>query len=59
VFVDLTLAYGIIWHRGLTWKLVRLLPDTHMTMERGSNRICSPTSGKGKNDQVTITHQFF
>ena len=30
VFVDLTAAYDIVWHRGLTCKLLILLPDKHM-----------------------------
>jgi len=30
VFVDLTAAYDTVWHRGLTCKLLRLLPDRHM-----------------------------
>ena len=30
VFVDLTAAYATVWHRGLTCKLLRLLPDKHM-----------------------------
>ena len=30
VFVDLTAAYDTVWHRDLTCKLVRLLPDKHM-----------------------------
>ena len=30
VFVDLTAAYDIVWHRGLTCKLLRLLPDKQM-----------------------------
>ena len=30
VFVNLTVAYDIIWHHGLTCKLLRLLPDRHM-----------------------------
>ena len=30
VFVDLTAAYDTVWHRGLTCKLMRLLPDKHM-----------------------------
>ena len=30
VFVDLTAAYDTIWHRGLTCKLLRLLPNRHM-----------------------------
>ena len=30
VFVNLTAAYGTVWHRGLTCKLLRLLPVKHM-----------------------------
>ena len=30
VFVDLTAAYDIVWHRGLTSKLLRLLLNKHM-----------------------------
>ena len=30
VFVDLAAAYDTVWHRGLTCKLLRLLPDKHM-----------------------------
>jgi len=30
VLVDLTVAYDTVWHRGLTCKLLRLLPDSHM-----------------------------
>ena len=30
VFVDLTAAYDTVWHRGLTAKLLRLLPDRNM-----------------------------
>ena len=30
VFVDLIAAYDTVWHRGLTCKLLRLLPDKHM-----------------------------
>ena len=29
-FVDLTAAYDTVWHRGLTCKFLRLLPDKHM-----------------------------
>ena len=29
-FVDLTRTYGTVWHRSLTCKLLRLLPDKHM-----------------------------
>ena len=30
MFVDLTAAYDTLWHRSLTCKLLRLLPDKHM-----------------------------
>ena len=30
VFIDLTAAYDTVWHRGLTCKPLRLLPDNHM-----------------------------
>ena len=30
VFFDLTAAYDTIWHRDLTCKLLKLLPDKHM-----------------------------
>ena len=30
VFINLTAAYDTVWHRGLTYKLLRLLPDKHM-----------------------------
>ena len=30
IFVDLTAAYDTVWHRGLTCKLLRLVPDKHM-----------------------------
>ena len=41
IFVDLTAAYDTVWHRGLTCKLLRLLPDKHMVrmiMELVRNR---------------------
>ena len=30
IFVNLTAAYGTVWHGGLTCKLLWLLPDKHM-----------------------------
>ena len=30
VFMDLTAAYDTVWHRGLTCKLLRQIPDKHM-----------------------------
>ena len=47
VFVDLTAAYDTVWHRGLTCKLLRLLPDNHMVrmiMELVRNRSFTLTS---------------
>ena len=32
VFVDLTAAYDNVWHRDLTWKLLRFLPNKHMAI---------------------------
>ena len=47
VFIDLTAAYDTVWHRGLTCKLLRLLPDKHMIkmiMELVRNRSFTLTS---------------
>ena len=51
MFVDLTAAYSTVWHRGLTYKLLRLLPDRHMVrmiMEMVSNRSFTLTIDNGK-----------
>ena len=51
VFVDLTGAYDIVWHRGLTCKLLRLLPDKHMVrmiMELVWNRSFTLTTSDSK-----------
>jgi len=51
VFVDLTAAYDTVWHRGLTCKLLRLLPDRHMVqviMEMVGNRSFTLTTGYGQ-----------
>ena len=51
VFVDLTAAYDTVWHRGLTCKLLRLLPDKHMVrmiMELVRNRSFILTTGDSK-----------
>ena len=48
VFVDLTAAYDTVWHCGLAWKLLRLLPDKHMVrmiMESVRNRSFTLTTG--------------
>ena len=49
VFIDLTAAYDTVWHRGLTCKLLRLLPDKHMVkmiMELVQNRSFTLTTGE-------------
>jgi len=51
VFVDLTAVYDTVWHRGLTCKLLRFLPDRHMVrmiMEMVGNRIFTFTTGNNK-----------
>jgi len=48
VFVDLTAAYVTVWRRGLTCKLLRLLPDRHMVnmiKEMVGNRSFTLTTG--------------
>ena len=49
--IDLTAAYDTVWHRGLTCKLLRLLPDKHMVrmiMELIRNRSFTLTTGDSK-----------
>ena len=36
VFVELIATYDTVWHRGLTCKLLRLLPDKHMVQMTGA-----------------------
>ena len=51
LFVDQTAAYDTVWHRGLTCKLLRLLPDKHMVwmiMELVRNRSFTLTTGESK-----------
>ena len=51
VFGDLTAAYDTVWHRSLTCKLLRLLPDRHMVhmiMEMVGNRSFTINTGNGK-----------
>jgi len=55
VFVDLTAAYDTVWHRGLTCKLLQLLPDRHMVrmiMEMVGNRSFTLTTGNGKRSRL-------
>ena len=60
VFVDLTAAYDTVWRRGLTCKLLRLLPDKHMVhmiMEMVSNRSFTlPT--RWSKEQVTTPQEW-
>jgi len=62
VFVDLTGAYDTVWHRGLTCKLLRLLPDRHMVyliMEMVGNRSFTLTTGNGKRRVKEKIKRFF
>ena len=55
VFIDLTAAYDTVWHRGLTFKLLRLLPDKHMIkmiMKLVQNRIFTLTTGDSKQSRL-------
>ena len=55
VFVDLTPPYDTVWHRGLTCKLLRLLPDKHMVrmiMELVRNRSFTLTTGDSKQSRL-------
>ena len=55
VFVDLTAVYDTVWHRGLTCKQLRLLPDKHMVrmiMELVWNRSFTLTTGDSKRSRL-------
>ena len=55
VFVDLTAAYDTVWHRDLTCKLLRLLPDKHMVtmiMELVRNRSFTHTTDDSKQSRL-------
>ena len=55
IFIDLTAAYDTVWHRGLTCKLLRLLPDKHMVrmiMELVRNRSFTFTTGDSKQSRL-------
>jgi len=57
VFVYLTAAYDTVWHRGLTCKLLRFLPDRHtvrMIIEMVGN--CSFTLTTGNNKRSRLRH---
>ena len=55
MFVDLTAAYDTKCHRGLTCKLLRLLPERHMVhmiMEVVSNHSFTLTTGNGQRSRL-------
>jgi len=55
VFVDLTAAYDTVWHRSLTCKLLRLLPDRHMVhmiMEMVANRSFTLPTRNGQKSRL-------
>ena len=55
MFVDLTGACNTVWHRGLTSKLLRLLPDKHMVqmiLELIQNRSFTLTTGDSKQSRL-------
>ena len=55
VFVDLTTAYDTVWHRGLTCKLLRILPDKHIVsfvIELARNRSFTFTTGNGAQSRL-------
>jgi len=55
VFVDLTAAYNTVWHRGLTCKRLRLLPDrhtVHMIMEMVGNSSFILTTWNGQKSRL-------
>ena len=57
LFIDLTAAYDTVWHRGLTCKLLRLLPDNHMVrmiMELVRNRSLTFTNGDSKQSRLFL-----
>ena len=55
VFVDLTAAYDTVWHRGLTCKLLRMLPVRHIVSfmkELVRNRSFTLTTGNGAQSRL-------
>jgi len=64
VFVDLTATYDTVWHRGLTSKLLRLLPDRDMVRVIMDSLViaASPilpltTNGTGYDASRTASHR--
>ena len=55
VFVDLTATNDTVWHRGLTCKLLQLLPDRHMVhmiMDMVGNHNFTLTTGNDKRSRL-------
>ena len=55
IFIDLTAAYDTVWHRGLTCKLLKPLPDKHMVkiiMELVRNQSLTLTTGNSKQSRL-------
>ena len=55
MFVNLTAADDTAWHHGLTFKLLRLLPDRHMIhmiMDMVGNRSFTFTTGNYKRSRL-------
>jgi len=55
VFVDLTATYDTVWNRGLTCKLLRLLPGrhmVHMVIEMVGNRSFTLSTGNGQRSRL-------
>ena len=55
VFIDLIAAHDTVWHRGLTCKLLRLVPDKHMVrmiMELFRNRSFTLLIGDSKQSRL-------
>jgi len=59
VFVRITAAYDTVWHRGLTCKLLRLLPDRHMVhmmIDMVGNLSFTLTTGNDKRSRLSFKH---
>ena len=57
VFVDLTAAYGTVWHRSLTCKLLRFLPDelkVRMILELIRNKSFTLTTDDRKRSRLQL-----
>ena len=55
MLVDLTAVYDTVWHRGVTCKLLKLLPDKHivrMTLDLIRNRSFTLTAGDSKQSRL-------